>query len=444
VQDPPPTRYAKTADGVHIAYQIVGDGPRDLVFVPGLVNHLDFMWQDRHANRFFSGLAEFSRLILFDKRGTGLSDRDVGSATLEDRIDDVRTVMEATGSRKAALLGYSEGGPMSILFAATHPDRITALILAETFAKAHASPGYPEGNDPVVADDLARLVDEDWGSGASLKYFAPALVDHPKAREAVGAWERMAGSPSAVLVTLKMIGEIDLRPLLPSLQTPTLILQRRGDRINPPSRGRYLADHIPNARYVEQEGDAHILWLGDGDAMVSEIQEFLTGVRRAPEPDRVLATLLFSDIVGSTDRAAELGDHRWRTLLDTYDETVNTEIERFEGWRVKNMGDGTLAVFDGPTRTIRCACNIRDVTRELGLEIRIGLHTGEIVRRGDDVGGIAVHTAARIQALAEPGDVLLSRTVVDLVAGSGIEFEDRGEHELKGVPGVWRLFAVKS
>ena len=284
MQERPRTRYAKTADGVHIAYQVVGDGPRDLVFVPGLVSHLDFMWQDRRANRFFSRLAEFSRLILFDKRGTGLSDRDVGSATLEDRIEDVRTVMEATSSEKAALLGYSEGGPMSILFAATHPDRITALVLAESFAKAHASPGYPESNDSFVTKDLARLVDEDWGSGASLKYFAPALVDHPKAREAVGAWERMAGSPSAVLATLKMIGEIDLRPLLPSPQAPTLILQRRDDRINPRARGRYLADHIPNAHYVEQEGDAHILWLGDGDAMVSEIEEFLTGVRRAPSP----------------------------------------------------------------------------------------------------------------------------------------------------------------
>jgi class 3 adenylate cyclase len=429
---------------VHIAYQVVGDGPRDLVFVPGLVSHLDFMWRDRRANQFFSRLAEFSRLILFDKRGTGLSDRDVGSATLEDRIEDVRTVMEATRSKKAALLGYSEGGPMSILFAATHPDRITALILAESFAKAQASPDYPEGNDPFVAEDLARLVDEDWGSGASLKYFAPALVDHPKARDAVGAWERMAGSPSAVLATLKMISEIDLRPLLPGIQAPTLILQRRDDRINPLPRGRYLADHIPNAYYVEQEGDAHILWLGDGDALVSEIEEFLTGVRRAPEPDRVLATLLFSDIVGSTDRAAELGDRRWRALLDTYDETVNTEIERFQGRRVKTMGDGTLAIFDGPTRTIRCACSMRHVTTELGLEVRIGLHTGEIVRRGDDVGGIAVHTAARIQALAEPGEVLLSRTVVDLVAGSGIDFEDRGEHELKGVPGTWRLFTVKS
>jgi class 3 adenylate cyclase/alpha-beta hydrolase superfamily lysophospholipase len=443
VQDPPRTRYAKTADGVHIAYQVVGDGSRDLVFVPGLVNHLDFMWQDRNANRFFSRLAEFSRLILFDKRGTGLSDRDVESATLEDRIDDVRTVMEATHSKKAALLGYSEGGPMSILFAATHPDRISALILAESFAKPRAASDYPEGNDPFVVEDLARLVDEDWGSGASLKYFAPALMDHPKAREAVGAWERMAGSPSAVLATLKMIGEIDLRPLLPSVQVPTLILQRKHDRINPPSQGRYLADHIPNARYVEQEGDAHILWLGDTDAFISEIEEFLTGVRRAPEPERVLATLLFSDIVGSTSRAAELGDRRWRSLLDTYDETLSREIERFQGRRVKTMGDGTMAIFDGPTRSIRCAYSIRGLTGQLGLQVRIGLHTGEIVPRGDDVGGIAVHTAARIQALAQPGELLLSRTVVDLVAGSGIEFEDRGEHELKGVPGTWRLFAVQ-
>ena len=442
MQDPPQTRYAKTADGVHIAYQVVGEGPRDLVFVPGLVNHLDFMWQDRNANGFFSRLAEFSRLILFDKRGTGLSDRDVGSATLEDCIEDVTTVMKATGSEKAALLGYSEGGPMSILFAVTHPNRITALILAESFAKSRASADYPEGNDPFVVDDLARMVDEEWGSGASLKYFAPALVDHPKARRAVGTWERMAGSPSAVLATLKMIREIDLRPLLPSVQVPTLVLQRRGDRVTLASGGRYLADHIAGARYVEQEGDAHILWLGDTDTFVSEIEEFLTGVRRAKEPDRFLATLLFSDIVGSTHRAAELGDSRWRTLLDTYDETVNTEIERFQGRRVKTMGDGTLAIFDGPTRTIRCACSIRNVTRELGLEIRIGLHTGEIVRRGDDIGGITVHTAARIQALAQPGELLLSRTVVDLVAGSGIEFEDRGEHDLKGVPGTWRLYAV--
>jgi class 3 adenylate cyclase len=439
----PETQYTKSGD-VHIAFQVLGNGPFDLVFVPGLVNHLDLMWEDPRASRFFSGLASFCRLLLFDKRGTGLSDRDVGKAGIEERMDDVRAVMDAAGSNRAALFGYSEGGPMSILFAATFPDRVKALVLAATFAKFLEAPDYPCGQPASFGEGFSRLAEERWGTGDSTAYFAPSLREHERAVASIARWERMSGSPSSVLAILDFIEKIDVRSILPSIQIPTLVVQRAGDLTVPRGQGRYLAEHIPNARYVEQAGDAHILWLGDIDALVGEVEEFLTGARSGGDADRVLATVLFTDIVGSTDQARELGDRRWRERLDQYDALVHRQLERFRGRQVNTTGDGTVAAFDGPARAVRCASAIEEAVQGLDLHIRAGIHTGEVELRGDDMTGIAVHTAARVQQVANPSEVLVSSTVKDLVAGSGLEFEDRGDYELKGVPGSWRLFAARA
>ena len=438
----PETRYAKSGR-VHIAYQVVGDGPLDLVFVPGLVNHLDLMWEEPRSADFFGALASFSRLILFDKRGTGLSDRDVAEDNLDKRMDDVRAVMDAVGSERAALLGYSEGGPMSILFAATYPDRVRALVLFETFARAVWAPDYPSGRPPELFEDLARTVEEEWGTGASIKFWVPALADHPGVRAKIGRWERMSGSPSAVLAILPFIAGIDVRPILPSLRVPTLVIHRGRTPLVSIGQGRYLAEHIPGARYVEQDDDSHLPWLGDAEGLVAQVEEFLVGARPV-RTDRVLATVMFSDIVGSTEQAARLGDKRWKDLLGTHDTVVRQQIEWYRGREIKSLGDGALATFDGPGRAVRCACALRDALRPLGIDMRAGVHTGEIELRDDDVGGIGVHIAARVSAVAGAGEVLASRTVVDLVVGSGIAFEDRGEHELRGVPGSWRLFAVAS
>jgi class 3 adenylate cyclase/alpha-beta hydrolase superfamily lysophospholipase len=443
VAEVPETQYTKSGD-VHIAYQVLGDGPFDLVFVPGLVNHLDLMWEDPRASRFFNGLASFCRLILFDKRGTGLSDRDVGNAGIEERMDDVRAVMDAAGSDRAALFGYSEGGPMSILFAATFPARVNALVLAATFAKLAQTADYPCGRPLPFVETFTRLVEERWGTGDLLDYWAPGLSGHERAVASVARWERMSGSPSSALAILRFVEQIDVRPVLPSIQVPTMIVQRTGDRVVSRGQGRYLAEHIPNARYVEQEGDAHILWLGDIDGLLGEVEEFLTGTRTASDVDRVLTTVLFTDIVGSTDKATELGDRRWRQRLDQYDALVQRQLERFRGRKVNTTGDGTVAAFDGPARAVKCASAIEEAVQGLDLHIRAGLHTGEVELRGDDMAGIAVHVAARVQAMASPSEVLVSSTVKDLVAGSGIELEDRGSHELKGLPDSWRLFAVKA
>jgi pimeloyl-ACP methyl ester carboxylesterase len=439
---PPDTRYVKTADGIHIAYQVVGDGPVDLVFVPGLVNHLDFMWSDRRAARFFDGLAAFSRLILFDKRGSGLSDRDVGAATLEERIEDVRAVMAAVGSDRATLFGYSEGGPMSMVFAATYPERTTGLVLAETFAKYLADADHPEGLDVGTFEAIRRTADTAWGTGEALQFFAPSLIDVPEALTGMAAWERAAGSPSAVLAILDLVSKVDVREILPSLRVPTLVVQRSRDPVTGPAQGRYLASHIAGAKYFEQDSDSHILWLDDADALVAEVEEFLVGARTPSDIDRVLATILFTDIVGSTDHAARQGDRAWREVLGSHDTLTRSEIDRHRGRLIKSTGDGVLATFDGPGRAIRCGTAIRDAVRTLGIEVRTGIHTGEIEVIGDDIGGIAVHIAARVMAHAAPHDVLVSSSVPPLVAGSGFSFVDRGEHELKGVPGAWRLFAV--
>jgi class 3 adenylate cyclase/dienelactone hydrolase len=434
----PETRYAKSGD-VSIAYQIVGDGPIDLVLVPGFVSHLDADWDDPSHAHFLKRLASFSRLIRFDKRGTGLSDRPGGLPDLETRMGDVRAVMDAAGSERAALFGYSEGGPMCVLFAATYPDMTSALVLYGTYAKRQdPDDEYPWAPTREARQAYAKQVEEDWGWEADMRRMCPG------ADEAMARWwaarARAAASPGAARDLILMNSLIDIREILPTIQVPTLVLHRTGDLDSGVDEGRYIADRITGARFVELQGDDHVPWI-DADQVVDEIEEFLTGVRPAPEPDRVLATVLFTDLVESTKRAAELGDRRWRELLEAHHAAVRSQLGRFRGREIDTAGDGFLATFDGPARAIRAACAIRDTVRVLGLELRAGLHTGECELMNGKVGGIAVHTGARVAALAGPGEVLVSSTVRDLVAGSGIDFEERGEHELKGV-GSWRLYSV--
>ncbi len=438
----PRVRYAKSGD-VHIAYQVVGDGPLDLVFVNGFVDHLEVQWEFPPLASFLNRLASFSRLILFDKRGTGLSDRVAALPTLEQRMDDVRAVMEAVGAKRAALLGLSEGGPMSALFAATYPDRTAALIMLGSYSRYVRDAGCPWARTGDEWQVILDSIETSWGTGQMLPLFSPSLAGDEAAVQLQGRFERMAASPGAAIAVLRMALDIDIRHLLPAIRVPTLIVHRTGDRVCEVQGSRYMAERIPGAKYVELPGDDHAPWTGDSSAVLDAIEEFLTGQRHEPEYDRVLATVLFTDIVGSTERAAELGDGRWRAVLDNHHAAVRRELTRFRGREVKTLGDGFLATFDGPARAIRCACAIRDGVRPLGIEVRAGLHTGECEWRGDDVGGIAVHIGARVAAKAGPGEVVVSSTVKDLVAGSGLRFADRGVHSLKGIPGKWRLFAVE-
>jgi class 3 adenylate cyclase len=437
----PETRYAKSAN-VDIAYQVVGEGPLDLVLVPGFVSHLDLQWTDPGMTCFLRGLASFSRLILFDKRGTGISDPVGAAPTLEERMDDVRAVMDAVGSERAALFGLSEGGPMSLLFAATYPERTTALILYGTFAVGPLVGGDdPGGQRWVEVGHTMRDAVDHWGEGRTAPLFAPSVAGNEGYRSTWGRFERAALSPAMARALWQLVVSIDVRHVLPAIRVPTLVLRRAGDFV-PVELHRQLAETITGARYVELEGD-HVPTTGDIDAIVAEMRGFLTGVREGPSPDRVLATVLFTDIVGSTEQAAALGDRRWRDLLENHHALVRQELARFRGREVKTLGDGFLATFDGPARAIRCAAAIRDRVRPLRIEIRAGLHTGECEFMGDDVAGIAVHIGARVAESAAPAEVLVSSTVKDLVAGSGLRFVDRGMRNLHGVPGEWRLFAVE-
>lgn len=434
----PETRYAKSGD-VHIAYQVVGDGPFDLVLVPGWVSHLEHAWEEPTNARFMHRMASFSRLIMLDKRGTGLSDR-VSLAelpSLEERMDDVRAVMDAVESERAALVGVSGGGSMCALFAATHPERTSALVLYGANAR-HPLHGLPDRRLQPILDAFER----DWGKDTGVGMSAPSRANDPQYRRWASRLWRLGASPGAGVALLRMAASIDVTHVLPTIYVPTLILHRTGDQMVPVDQSRYLAENIPEAKYVELPGNDHMPFVGDADAILDEIQEFLTGVRPGREPERVLATVLFTDIVGSTERAAELGDRRWQELLGGYYALARRELERFRGREVKTTGDGFLATFDGPARGVRCACAIGDQARGLGLPIRAGLHTGECETIGEDIGGIAVHIGARVAAEAAPGQVLVSSTVKDLVAGSGLRFEDCGPHRLKGVPEEWRLFAV--
>src|SRR6266550_1535784 len=437
---PPETRYAKSGD-VNIAYQVVGDGPFDLVYVPGWVSNVELLWEKPKPARFLERLASFSRLILFDKRGTGMSDRVSTDRlpTLEQRMDDVRAVLDAVGSQDAALLGHSEGGSMSVLFAATYPERSRALVLVGTFAKRIQTVDYPWA--PSLEERLETIaeVERDWGAGLDLTDYAPH--EDPALIEWYATCLRRSASPGAAAALLRMNSEIDTRVILPTIRVPTLVLARTGDRDVTVDEGRWLASQIPGARFVELPGDEHLLWAGDQDRLLAELEEFLTGARSAPDYDRVLSTVLFTDIVGSTERAGELGDRRWHEMLDEHHARVRGVLELYRGREVDTAGDGFFASFDGPARAIRAACAIREGVRALGIEIRAGLHTGECELMRDKIGGIAVHTGARVAAAADPGEVLVSSTVKDLVAGSGIVFADRGERELSGV-GSWRLYSV--
>jgi class 3 adenylate cyclase len=436
--DVPETRYAKSGD-LRIAYQVTGSGPLDLVFVPGFVSNLDLGWEDTGRVYFLSRLAAFSRLILFDKRGTGLSDRTAGIATLELRMDDVRAVMDAARCERAAIFGVSEGGPMSMLFAATYPERARALVLYGTYAR-----------NPGLSGDLLKhrieSIERAWGTGEYARALAPNKARDEDYLHTLARWERQGASPSAAIALMQMNSEIDVRQVLPSVRVPTLVLHRVGDSRIPVDVGRYLATHIPDAKYVELPGGDHS-FIGERaitDQIVDEVEEFLTGSRTAAEPDRVLATVLFTDIVDSTKRAAELGDRDWRLLRDRHDDAVREELARYRGREVKTLGDGFLATFDGPARAVRCAAAIIDKVRPLGIEVRSGLHTGEIEVKRDDVAGIAVHIAARVVGFAGTGEVLVSSTVRDLVAGSGLRFHDRGSHALKGLPEPLHLFAAEA
>jgi len=440
----PETRYAKSED-LHIAYQVVGQGPSDLVLVPPFVSHVEHYWEEPLVTRFLTRLASFSRLILFDKRGTGLSDRVPPDRlpTLEQRMDDVRAVMDAAGSERAALFGPSEGGPMSALFAATYPERTTALILYGTFASTIRDASYPWPMDPAERQRMIEAIPQQWGRGTYADLLAPSLTGDERFRRWWARLERLGASPGAAMALRRMNGQIDIRETLPVIRVPTLVLHRTGDLDTSIEEGRYLAAHIPGAKFVDLPGADHLPWAGDQDAILDEVEEFLTGVRPVAEPDRVLATVVFTDIVGSTEHAAELGDRRWRDVLVSHHGIVRRELDRFRGREVKTVGDGFLATFDGPARAVRCACAIRDGVGSIGVSIRAGLHTGECEFVENDVGGIAVHIGARVAAKAQPNEVLVSSTVKDLVVGSGIEFQDRGIHQLRGVPGEWRLYAVQ-
>jgi pimeloyl-ACP methyl ester carboxylesterase len=431
------TRYAKSGD-VHIAYQVIGQGATDVVLVPGFISHVEEWWEQPLSARFLERLASFSRLILFDKRGTGLSDREAGVPTLEQRMDDVRAVLAAAGSERAAVLGISEGGAMSVVFAATYPERTAALVLYGTFAEFRSWVPTPE-----QLEHFLHAIDEGWGTGGSLPQFAPSLADDPRFRRWWARHERLGASPGAAMALMRMNSEIDVRHVLPAIRVPTLVLHRTGDVAVDVEASRYQAAHIPGARYVELTGADHVPFVGDAEPILGEIEEFLTGARPIPEPDRVLATVLFIDIVGSTERAAELGDRRWRDQLGAHHAAVRRELDRFRGREVDTAGDGFLTTFDGPARAVRCAGAIVEAVRSLGLEVRAGLHTGEIELLSGGIAGIAVHIAARVAGLASPGEVLVSSTVKDLVAGSGLRFADRGTHRLKGVPDGWRLFAAE-
>lgn len=437
----PATHYAKSGD-VHIAYQVIGDGPLDVLLVPGFVSHVEAAWQNADMSAFLRRLSSFCRLIVFDKRGTGMSDRGSQVFTLEQRMQDVRAILDEVGSEQAALFGVSEGGPMSLLYAATYPERTSALVLYGSYAKRSWSPDYPYGWRDEQWQRVLENIEHHWGTpeGISVAMWQPSLVDDTGAAERLASYFRAAASPGAAAAIMKMNREIDVRSVLPAIRTPALILHRTAERVSEVGHARYMAKHIPGAKLVELAGEDHLYWLGGGGSIVDEVEQFLTGRRNIYEPERALATVLFVDIVGSTALAVKLGDAPWRTLLERFYSRMREVLQQYRGREINTSGDGFLAAFDGPARAIRCSGAIRDAARSLGLEVRSGLHTGECEIVGDDLAGIAVHIGARVAGLARPGEVLVSQTVRDLVAGSGLTFEARGTHVLKGVPSEWHLF----
>jgi class 3 adenylate cyclase len=436
------TRYARSGD-TSVAYQVLGHGPIDLVYVPGFLSHLEWNWQYPPVARFLERLASFSRLILLDKRGTGLSDPVEGVPTLAERMDDVRAVMDAASSERAALLGVADGGPLCLSFAATYPQRTSALVLYACPAKFTQDHDYPWGWTPAGIELYLTAGEAEWGTGVGAGALAPSLADDQGYRSWFARLLRLSASPGMAMGLLRMNAGIDVRAVLESVRVPALVLHRTGDLFVAPEHGAYLAERVPGAAFVELPGGDHWPWAGDADAVLGEVQEFLTGVRWAPAGERVLTTVLFTDVVGSTERAAALGDRRWRDVLEQHRGLIRRELGRFRGREVETVGDGFLAAFGSPAQAIHCAGAIVEAVRPLGVAIRAGLHTGECEVVGDHLAGIAVHMGARVASSAGSGEVLVSSAVRDLVAGSGIEFDDRGTCRLKGIPGEQRIFAVR-
>jgi class 3 adenylate cyclase/pimeloyl-ACP methyl ester carboxylesterase len=438
----PEIRYAKSGD-VHVAYQVFGAGPVDLVYIPGFISNIAIYWDCPELARWLHHIGTRARVIMFDKRGTGLSDRLGQLPNLDQRMDDARAVMDAAGSKRAAVMGLSEGGSLATLFAGTYPERCSALILYGAFARF--SDWFPTKQK---FDAFIRYVDTSWGSGTSFVHFAPSKKGNIDYQRWWGRWERQGGSPSAVKLLMRMNSEINIAGILPSIPVPTLVLHRTEDPTVSIEGGRFLAKNIPGAKLVELDGTDHTPWLGNSAGQIADmILDFIaepgTATLSPTGSQRRLATILFTDIVDSTHHARELGDKAWRELLEAHDTTVRREIARFQGREVKTLGDGFLAVFDGPARAIRCARAITEAMEPLGIQVRAGLHTGEVERSESDIQGIAVHLAARIVSEAAAGEVVVSRTVKDLVAGSDIEFDDTGEHFLKGIEQIWQLFKVR-
>jgi class 3 adenylate cyclase len=427
----PNTRYAQSGD-VNIAFQVMGDGPVDIILVPGIVSHVEFLHEFPEYTAFLRRLATFARVVAFDKRGQGLSDAISGAPSLEQRVDDVRAIMDEIGSQRAVLLGLSEGSAMSAFFAAANPERVSKLILFSGYAKAS-----------LTEETLSRLL-KAWGTGTVMARAAETLSADPDVIKLLAKFERLSASPGAAKAYMSLSRLIDVTSILPSVRVPTLVLHRSTDAMVAVEGGRELAALIPGARYIEYPGGDHVPFTGDAETVLGDIQEFVTGERESSAADleRILATVMFTDIVDSTRSAAEMGDQQWRRLLDSHDRIAKQSVEKHRGNLIKTTGDGILATFDGPGRAVRCALALETAGKQIGLPLRAGLHTGEIELRGRDVGGIAVHVAARVMAHCAPGEVLVSRVVTDLVAGAGLKFAERGSHELKGLPGRWDLFAA--
>jgi class 3 adenylate cyclase/pimeloyl-ACP methyl ester carboxylesterase len=443
--EPPQTQYAGGPDGA-VAYQVFGEGPLDIMFIPDWTWHVDVWWDEPHVVRFFKRLGSFGRVILFDKRGTGASDPvPLGALpTIEQWVDDVGVVMDAAGSERAAVVSWGFGSLMGLTFAASNPDRTSSLVIVDGTACMPRRDDYPAGAPERIVEPTIDMYLSQFGRAENpmVDILVPSLKNDASVRRWIARAQRAATSPEATRAIWNWGFKVDVRGVLQAISVPTLVMHRRDDRFLAIAHGRYIAEHVEGARFVELPGNDHHFYSGDFDPILDEIQEFLTGARSTPEADRVLSTVLFTDLVGSTERAAELGDHRWRDVLDSHDEISRQHVERFRGRFIKTTGDGVLATFDGPARAVRCATAICEEVTKLGIEIRTGLHTGEVELRGEDVGGIAVNLAARVMAEADAGETLVSSTVKDLVVGSGIEFADRGVHALKGIPGEWRLFSV--
>jgi class 3 adenylate cyclase/pimeloyl-ACP methyl ester carboxylesterase len=433
-----------TNEGIHIAYRAWGTDEADLLYVPTWASNLDLIDEFPPIARGIERIASFARVIMLDRRGSGLSDRLPGMATLEEGMDDLNAVLDAAGSERTALLGFNESGPLCALYAATYPDRVSHLILYATFATTTWQPDYPWGQKPEEREEQIFWITQTWGVGGAGAMLSPESADDERFLRWAARYQRGSVTRDALPDYFRILEKTDVRHVLETIQVPTIVLHRKDDRTVPVDNGRYLAEKIPGAKYVELEGTEHVPFFGDWESLADELEEFVTGSRHPHEGNRVLATILFTDIVGSTEKAAAMGDSRWRDLLDTHDETVKSLLERWQGRLVKATGDGLLATFDGPARAIRCASQMRNRLSSLGLQVRCGLHTGEVEVRGDDVGGIAVHIGARVMELAQPGEILVSSAIPPLIAGSGVSFEEKGSHTLKGVDGEWPVYAVSS